>query len=294
MTASQRVQRRHGETSRVERNAMRRVVVLVLVGATGCASPVQAVSTPEAATASASVGGGTSASSAREATPKAEMPTSESAASASGTPSAPTTAPWPGVACDDATAAPNLRFFACTAACDRGEAVGCETLGDLHAVEEGEPTPSSSAGPAARAWRKACGLGANAACVKETQLLTQLDANCRAHVAACVVQGNALHELDADAYRSQADALFQRACRNGQALGCYHSAELHADWEPQAEHAPLARAAYLRACQLGAAEGCCSALSVYEAEGNLKAAARVRREMSKIVGAGCGSGPIGQ
>jgi hypothetical protein len=194
------------------------------------------------------------------------------------------------VACDDATAAPNLRFFACTSACDRGEAVGCETLGDLHAVEEGESVPSSSAGPAARAWRRACGLGANAACAKETQLLTRLDADCRANVAACVVQGNALHELDADAYRSQADALFQRACRKGHALGCYHSAELHAEWEPQAEHEPLSRAAYLRACQLGAAEGCCSALSVYEAEGNLKAAARVRHEMSKIVGAGCGSG----
>lgn len=284
---------------------MGRVLVLLLLGATCCASPVAVVSAPEATTASASADAVTSTSRTHATTPKAEASTPQSAASdtaAASTPGAApttvpstpgaalTTAPWPGVACDDATAAPNLRFFACTSACDRGEAVGCETLGDLHAVEEGESTPSSSAGPAARAWRKACALGANAACAKETQLLTRLDADCRAHVAACVVQGNALHELDADAYRSQADALFQRACRKGHALGCYHSAELHAEWEPQAEHAALSRAGYLRACQLGAAEGCCSALSVYEAGGNLKAAARVRHEMSKIMGAGCGSG----
>lgn len=263
---------------------------LLLIGAVRCASPAPTVSSAESKPALAPLGATGSASPVRDATPNAGTSTPESASS-SGAPSVTATSnPWPGVACEDATALANLRFFACTAACDRAEALACEALGDLHAVEEGEPLPSSSAGPAARAWRKACGLGVNTACEKEAQLLKNLDANCRAQVAACVVQGNALLELEGDAQRAQVDALFQRACRKGHALGCYHSAELHADWEPQAEHDPLSRAAYLRACQLGSAEGCCSALSRFEAEGNGKAAARVRREMGKIWGAGCGSG----
>src|SRR5690349_14316265 len=111
---------------------MGRVFVLLLVGATGCASAAPAVPSPQAAPTSPPVGGASSSSPARSATAPPQTSSPELAASsnaAPGAPSAATTAPWPGVECDDATAAPNLRFFACTAACDRGESFGCETLG---------------------------------------------------------------------------------------------------------------------------------------------------------------------
>jgi hypothetical protein len=231
--------------------------------------------------------------------PTAEASSSAELASTAKPPPAPseqpTTTPWPGVACDDSSAPSNLRFFACTAACDEAKATACELLGDLHAVEEGLPSPEYSAGPAARAWERGCALGSPVACEKRMHLLDGLSRACKTGPPrACVLEGMAIAEQEGEGNSERADALYRKACDRGWADGCFQSGELHYGWEPTEAHDAIARRAYLKACQLGSAEGCCAVIARYEAEGNFRAAAHVQRQ-SSVEGLGCGSGrPVGR
>ncbi len=199
-------------------------------------------------------------------------------------------APWPGVRCDDPTAAANLRFFACTKDCDAKVGAACDTLGDLHAREEGLPEPAASAGPAARAWGKACELGASVACEKRDKLLSSLATRCRKLPAeGCLVEAEARLLLPGEP-REAVDALFQRACSAGNGDGCARSGDLHSEWEPQSVHAPLALRAYEKSCALRSGEGCCALETMYAAKGQLDKVARVQQRMAGVLGYGCGRG----
>ncbi|HVJ16927.1 MAG TPA: hypothetical protein VM686_15910, partial [Polyangiaceae bacterium] len=198
---------------------------------------------------------------------------------------------FPGVSCADANAAAQLRFFACTNDCAVHDAAACETLGDLHAVEEGLAEPVWSAGACLRAWNDACELSAAGACVKRDRLSASLAERCRKKPGeACVVEGHAVHELRGEAGQEEADRLFLEACNAGFAEGCVASGELHMSWEPRAGHQARAERAYQRGCWLGAASGCCSLISIYESRGDQRAANAVVKQAERIGGAGCGHG----
>lgn len=197
--------------------------------------------------------------------------------------------------CGDSAAPGNLRFFACSSDCDKGRASACETLGDLHATEEGLPEPASSAGPALLAWNRACSLGGATACNKSTALRASLEQQCKLHPKrSCRIFANAVAAEAGDAPRALADQLLERACRAGDALGCFERGELHGSWEPHGEHEPVAEREYLRACWLGSAEGCCAMETIYVARGQRARATHLFKQVEKrftLLGCGHGSRP---
>jgi hypothetical protein len=211
-------------------------------------------------------------------------------ASAAAAPVASAPRPFPGVDCADAAAAPNLRHIACENECRAGSAESCETLGDLHAKEEGLPEPKHSSGLALRAWHEACERGASSACQKRDALRASLATACRKKPGeTCVIEGKALLELPGER-NEEALVYLTKACDAGFADGCFEVGELHTGWEPDAVHQPLAERAYVKACRLGSAGGCCSALSIYEATGDRQKFAAITRASAGILGFGCGRG----
>ncbi len=210
-------------------------------------------------------------------------------------PAASAAAPTDEATCANVNGDAERRLNACERECRSLKPSACDYLGDLHSQRDGQPAPSAEAPAAVRAWTKACDVGVIVACGKAQHLLESLDQQCNSAPAErCVVAGEAQRQLTAREHLEWADARFQKACQAGSAEGCRRSGDLHADWDPESVHAPLALRSYEQSCKLRSADGCCALQRLYAAAGKEAQLKRVRKQLADIPNAKCADeSPVG-